>query len=225
MIEKVAPCDVVVYCAEPVVRLGLEALVAGLGSCVRRRLSAPPPDHDGVRAEVARCRDAGVPVIAIVVVGSAADEAFSLVRNLVTDYAEIGVLILARDDDHELVQRAVASGARGFLLLDVDPPELERAITAIAAGYAPMDPRAARWLIQRPTLDPLEQLTARQREVLRLVASGCPNRVVAVRLGIAERTVKAHLSQIYELLGVADRTQAAIWLRHHDGTTAFPQPA
>ena len=218
-------CDVVVYSAEPVVRLGLESLVEGLGSHVRRRLSAPPPDHAGVRAEVGRCIEEGVPVVAIVVVGSAGDEAFSLVQQMVADHAGVGVLILARGDDHELVHRAVASGARGFLLLDADPPELARAITAMAAGYAPMDPRAARWLLRGPAPAPTDQLTARQREVLRLVAAGCPNRVVAVRLGIAERTVKAHLTQIYDLLGVTDRTQAAIWLRHHDGTVGVPLPA
>lgn len=218
------PCDVVVYCTEPVVRLGIEALVEGLGSHVRRRISAPPPDHGGVRAEVARCFDEGVPVVAIVVVGCASDEAFSLVQDMVADHSQVGVLILARGDDHALVHRAVDSGARGFLLLDADPAELERAISAMAAGYAPMDPRAARWLLQRPAVDPTDQLTSRQREVLHLVASGCPNRVVAARLGIAERTVKAHLTQIYELLGVTDRTQAAIWLRLHDGSTDVAQP-
>lgn len=69
---------------------------------------------------------------------------------------------------------------------------------------------------RRPSSVPeASDLTVKQREVLLLVAEGLPNRLVAKRLGVSEKTVKAHLTQIYASLGVTDRVQAALWARDH----------
>jgi DNA-binding NarL/FixJ family response regulator len=215
-------CDVVIYCAQPVVRFGIEMLVGRAGPHIR--LSAPPPGHAGLLGEVARCAENGEPVVVIVVVSDVADEAFAIIESVGARHDGTSVLVLARDADPALVQRALRSGARGFLLLDAGGAELSRAIVALTAGDAPVDPRAVRWLLEPRREDPMDLVTARQLEVLHLVAHGLTNRLVATRLGISERTVKAHLTQIFGMLGVSDRTQAVLWLREHVGTSAA-QPA
>ena len=91
-------------------------------------------------------------------------------------------------------------------------------LQAAAAGGSPIDPRVARALVEtrrRPTSGPASVLTAKQREVLDLVAAGQPNRLVAKHLGVTEKTVKAHLTQIYAAIGVTDRVQATLWARDH----------
>ena len=88
-----------------------------------------------------------------------------------------------------------------------------RGIRAAARGESPIAPKAARSCSaargQRPEL----QLSEREHEVLRCVAEGLPNKVIAMRLEISEKTVKAHLTRIYQQIGVTDRTQAALWAR------------
>jgi DNA-binding NarL/FixJ family response regulator len=86
-------------------------------------------------------------------------------------------------------------------------------VRAAAAGGAPLDPRAARVLLDRraPGTQGMAALSAREQEVLRLVTAGLANKQIARRLGIAERTVKAHLTNIFGRIGVTDRTQAALW--------------
>ena len=100
-----------------------------------------------------------------------------------------------------------------------DGAEVVRAIRAAAAGDAPLDPRAARAVLTRRSREtPSTSLTPREREVLALVGTGLSNKVIAIRLGISEATVKAHLTRIYQQIGVTDRTQAALWAREHNAT-------
>ena len=108
---------------------------------------------------------------------------------------------------------AIDAGALGYLLKDAEPEELLEGIRAAARGEAPLDPTAARELIaqRRGSLTP--ELTARELEVLALIAEGLPNKRIASRLEISEKTVKAHLTRVYERIGVSDRTQAALWAR------------
>ena len=112
----------------------------------------------------------------------------------------------------------VMDGAVGYLMKDADPQTLADGIRAAAAGGSPIDARVARTVLEarRPSSVPeASDLTVKQREVLLLVAEGLPNRLVAKRLGVSEKTVKAHLTQIYASLGVTDRVQAALWARDH----------
>ena len=90
---------------------------------------------------------------------------------------------------------------------------LARAIEAAGGGEAPLHPRAARELLAARSLRP--ELSAREQVVLELVAQGMPNKLIARRLEISERTVKGHLTRIFERIGVTDRTQAALWARDH----------
>jgi DNA-binding NarL/FixJ family response regulator len=91
-----------------------------------------------------------------------------------------------------------------------------RAVEVAAAGEAPLAPRAASALLaERTRRPPAEELTAREREILALVADGLPNKIIARRLGITERTVKNNLTHIFQRIGVTHRTQAALWAARH----------
>jgi DNA-binding NarL/FixJ family response regulator len=89
-------------------------------------------------------------------------------------------------------------------------------VRAVAAGRAPVDPTAARSLITGIRAHaPVDVLTDREREVLELVRQGHPNKSIARRLQISERTVKAHVTHVFQRIGVSDRTQAALWAERH----------
>jgi NarL family two-component system response regulator LiaR len=128
---------------------------------------------------------------------------------------ETRVLVLTSFLDDEKLFPAVRAGAAGYLLKDVQPAELVRAIRTVADGEALLHPAVAARLMEefsegeRPPAD--EALTAREREVLELIARGLPNKLIARDLGIAEKTVKTHVSSILSKLGLTDRTQAALY--------------
>jgi DNA-binding NarL/FixJ family response regulator len=126
------------------------------------------------------------------------------------------VVVVTSIVDRERILDAIDAGAVGYLLKDADPDELRRGIRAAARGECPLAPKAAQQLIasrRRPA--PEEQLTEREREVLALLAHGQPNKVIALQLNIAEKTVKNTVSRIFQTLGVTDRTQAALWAQRH----------
>jgi DNA-binding NarL/FixJ family response regulator len=127
------------------------------------------------------------------------------------------VVVLTTFADRDRITAALAAGASGYLLKDAEPDELIDGIRAAAAGEAPMSDRAARRLAT--PVDGPESLTPREREVLALVAEGLANKQIARRLGIAEKTVKAHLTRVFAALDVTDRTQAALWVARHSPTT------
>ncbi len=126
----------------------------------------------------------------------------------------VQVVVLTSFVDRERVLAALDAGAIGYLLKDSEPDELLRGVHAAARGESPLDPRAARTMLgaQRATV-PLEELTDREREVLGLVAEGLPNKQIGRRLGISEKTVKAHLTHAFRTIGVDDRIQAGLWAR------------
>jgi DNA-binding NarL/FixJ family response regulator len=125
---------------------------------------------------------------------------------------EAAVVVLTSFSDRERILRALDAGAAGYLLKDAEPDELERAIHAAARGDAPLDPKAARALLSaRSGSSPADALSEREREVLLMVAEGLPNKLIARRLSISEKTVKAHLTSVFRTIGVTDRTQAALW--------------
>ena len=130
---------------------------------------------------------------------------------------EVAVVILTSFSDRERILRALDAGAAGYLLKDAESDELARSIRAAARGDAPLDPKAARELLSaRAPGSPLDSLSPREREVLVMVAEGLPNKVIARRLSISEKTVKAHLTSVFRQIGVTDRTQAALWAQRND---------
>jgi len=139
-------------------------------------------------------------------------------RRILADAPDAHVVVLTSFSDRQRIVDAIEAGASGYILKDADPAEVADAIRVAAAGDSPLDPKAARVLLdtrreQRPGA--ADNLTAREREVLDLVGQGLANKQIARRLGIAERTVKAHLTNVFQTIGVADRTQAALWAQRN----------
>jgi DNA-binding NarL/FixJ family response regulator len=133
-------------------------------------------------------------------------------RQIKAAHPEIAVVVLTSFSDRDRILRALDAGAAGYLLKDVEPDELARAIRAAAAGDVPLDPKAARALLTtRTSTSPGDALSGREREVLLMVAEGLPNKLIARKLSISEKTVKAHLTSVFREIGVTDRTQAALW--------------
>jgi DNA-binding NarL/FixJ family response regulator len=122
------------------------------------------------------------------------------------------VLVLTSFSDQARILDALQAGAEGYLLKHSEPEVILAGIREIVSGGSPLDPKAARVLLtNRRSPGPETKLTDREQEVLDMIGAGLPNKTIARRLGISERTVKAHLTNIYQRLGVTDRTQAALW--------------
>jgi len=125
---------------------------------------------------------------------------------------EVHVLVLTSFSDQSRILDALQAGAEGYLLKHSEPEVILTGVREIVAGGSPLDPKAARVLLtNRRSPGPDTKLTDREQEVLDMVGAGLPNKTIARRLGISERTVKAHLTNVYQRLGVTDRTQAALW--------------
>jgi DNA-binding NarL/FixJ family response regulator len=126
------------------------------------------------------------------------------------------VLVLTSFLDDERLMPAIEAGAAGYLLKNVAPAELARAVRAAHAGEAMLDPTVAARLVERiagrerAASTGLDELTRREREVLECIARGRSNKQIAVELGVAEKTVKTHVGHLLAKLDVADRTQAAL---------------
>jgi DNA-binding NarL/FixJ family response regulator len=140
-------------------------------------------------------------------------------RRLVAEGSPARILVLTTFDLDEYVHAAIRAGASGFLLKDVTPAELVEAIRIVAAGDALLAPSVTRRLLERfaatlPASDQssevLGQLTARETEVLQLLAGGLSNAEIASELVVSEATVKTHISSLLRKLGLRDRVQAVI---------------
>ncbi|WP_222263530.1 response regulator [Modestobacter marinus] len=192
-----------------VVRRGLAALLGATGDleCV-----GTVPDGDQVLAEVDRSA-ADVVMLDLSMPGR---DGVSVIRALRRAGRPVGVLVLTSFQEPERVLEAMQAGADGYLLKDARGERILDGVRAVAAGGAPIDPSVARFLLtdlrQHAGLD---GLTDREREVLELVRQGLPNKSIARRLQITERTVKAHVTNILLRLGVSDRTQAALLAERH----------
>lgn len=125
------------------------------------------------------------------------------------------VVALTSFSDRARILGVLDAGATGYLLKDASPEELVAGIRAAARGESPLAPKAARTLLEAHVEKESELLRDREREILALLAAGHPNKLIAHRLGITEKTVKSHLTSIYRQIGVTDRVQAALWARDH----------
>jgi NarL family two-component system response regulator LiaR len=136
-------------------------------------------------------------------------------RELRRELPETRVIVLTSFAEDERLLPAIQAGAAGYLLKDVRPTELARAVRAAHAGEALLDPAVAARLVeaiaQAPGEEPVERLTPREREVLEMIGQGLPNKLIARRLEVSEKTVKNHVTHLLGKLGVSDRTQAALY--------------
>jgi DNA-binding NarL/FixJ family response regulator len=140
-------------------------------------------------------------------------DGIQVTQRLASTAPDTKVVLFTSFSDREGIEAALDAGAVGYLLKDAEPEEIRSAIHAAARGEAPLAPKAAAALLagratrDRRTID----LTPRERDVLQLIVSGGSNKQVARKLGISEKTVKGHLTKLFQRIGVADRTQAALW--------------
>jgi DNA-binding NarL/FixJ family response regulator len=136
-------------------------------------------------------------------------------RRLLAERPGTRVVALTSFSDRQRVTDVLAAGATGYVLKDCRPEDLLAAVRAAADGHVPLDPRVAAALL--PSREPplADQLSEREKQVLRLVGAGLANKQIARRLGIAESTVKVHTGNIFRRIGVTDRTSAALWAKDH----------
>lgn len=136
-------------------------------------------------------------------------------RRIRETYHDVEVVALTSFADDERVHAALAAGASGYILKDADADEVATAIRAAHRGEVQLDAAVVRRFVRSlpgPRADDLaSRLTAREREILRLVAAGMANKEIAAELVITERTARTHVSNILHKLGLGSRTQAAVW--------------
>jgi DNA-binding NarL/FixJ family response regulator len=137
-------------------------------------------------------------------------------KAIVAEIPGTAVLILTSFSDRGRIMGALDAGAVGYLLKDASADEVVRGIRTAAGGGSPLDPRAARSLLDAKNApDPLAGISPRERMVLALLLDGMPNKLIARRLEISEKTVKSHLTSIFRQIGVNDRVQAILWVERH----------
>lgn len=193
-----------------VVRRGLATLIATASD-----LELVGTASDGAEA-VQLAVDSGADVV-VMDLSMPEVDGVAATRELASRVPSCRVLVLTSFSDQARVSDALSAGADGYLLKHAEPEEILDGIREVVRGGSPLDPAAARILLNtsRTRVAPAEILTAREREVLILVEDGLNNRQIAHRLDIAERTVKSHLHNIFQRLGVTHRTEAALWAQRN----------
>jgi DNA-binding NarL/FixJ family response regulator len=199
---------VVIVDDHPVVRQGLRTFLA-----TQEGIAVVGEAGDGAEA-LATVRAVAPDVVLLDLVMPGGD-GVSTIAAMISESPDTKVLVLTSFPDDDRLLAAVQAGASGYLLKDVAPTELSDAIRAVARGEAALGSRPAaallRELAQAGSRASPVALTDREREVLALVGRGMPNKQIARQLSIAEKTVKTHVSHVLNKLGLADRTQAALY--------------
>jgi DNA-binding NarL/FixJ family response regulator len=140
-------------------------------------------------------------------------DGIEVTRRIAATSPDTRVVVFTSFSDRDQIVRALDAGAVGYLLKDAEPAEIHEAIRSASRGEAPITPRAAAALLadRRERPNGGVELTSRERDVLLLVIEGLANKQIARRLQISEKTVKGHLTNLFQRIGVSDRTQAALW--------------
>ncbi len=147
----------------------------------------------------------------------------SAIEQIAADMPDVGVIALTMYRQDQYVFDAMRAGARGYLLKDAKPADLILAIRMVARGASMIDPRMTTTVIKEfrrlsshpGTEQGVSGLSAKEKEILKLLAMGLSNREIGQRLCLAEKTVKNYLSTIFQKLDLTDRVQAAIYALRH----------
>jgi len=198
--------DVLVVDDHALMRAGLRGLIGG----------APDMRVVGAAADGVEALDivaAEEPDVVLMDLSMPRMDGVAATERLARDHPTVAVLVLTSFADDQRTIDALDAGAVGYVLKDTDPADVLEAIRAVARGDSPLDPRVARVLLteRRSGPAPAGDLTDREQEVLALVGQGMANKQIARVLGIREGTVKAHLTNVFQRIGVRDRTSAALW--------------
>jgi DNA-binding NarL/FixJ family response regulator len=157
----------------------------------------------------------GLPNVVVMDLQMAPIDGIESTRQIRALYNDIEVVALTSFAEEERVHAALEAGASGYLLKDSDADDVAAAVRAAHRGELRLEPMIARRLMaslrEERADDPIAELTARELEVLRLVAAGKPNKQIATELSISERTARTHVSRILRKLRLSSRTQAALW--------------
>jgi DNA-binding NarL/FixJ family response regulator len=198
----------------PMVRTGLTQLLGGHDD-----IEVVGTASDGAEAVTAVAELA--PHVVLMDLSMPGMDGCEATRRIATAHPDVRVVVLTSFVDREGILEALDAGAIGYLLKDAEPDELLRGVRAASVGESPLSPKAATAIVQARSsrsraagAEP--ELTPREREVLGLLTAGLANKQIARRLGISEKTVKAHLTSVFQRINVADRTQAALWAQRHD---------
>jgi DNA-binding NarL/FixJ family response regulator len=195
-------------------------------------------DHEIVRAGLGRLLDAAPDLEVVGLAGDGAEaialserhapdvvlmdlempgvDGIEAIRRIAGGAGAPSIVVLTSFSDRDRITEAIDCGALGYLLKESEGAEIVAGVRAAARGASPIDPRVAMTLVEeRRRTVTAEGLTDREREVLGLVGAGVATKQIALRLGIAPKTVKSHMTHIFRRIGVHDRLEAAMWARRH----------
>ena len=215
---EAAVIDVLVVDDHALMRAGLRGLIEGAGDM---RVVGMAADGSEALDQVATAS----PHVVLMDLSMPGMDGVTATDRISREHPDSAVLVLTSFSDREQVTAALDAGAVGYVLKDSDPASLLEAIRAVARGLSPLDPRVARMVLdgrRAPAPSPAAELTDREREVLALVGRGLANKQIARALGIREATVKAHLTSVFQRIGVRDRTSAALWAQENLSRTRSP---
>ncbi|MGD9792081.1 MAG: response regulator [Acidimicrobiia bacterium] len=192
-----------------IVRNGLEQLLATSDEIELVGMAADGAQAVAMAAEL-------LPDVVLMDLSMPVMDGVTATRHIGEKHPDMKVVVLTSFGEQDRIMDALSAGADGYLLKHSDPEQILTAIKAAHSGGSPLDPIAARALLDsRRSRTPDAELTDREAEVLDLVRQGLANKQIARKLGISERTVKAHLTHVFQRLGVTDRTQAALWAQQN----------
>lgn len=209
------PIDVVVVDDHALMRAGLRGLIEGAEDMRVVGMAA-----DG--AEALDLLASSSPHVVLMDLSMPGMDGVTATGRISERYPDTAVLVLTSFSDQQRVLEALDAGAVGYVLKDTDPARLLDAVREVARGHSPLDPRVARMVLHgrrapalTATATATAELTDREQEVLALVGRGLANKQIARALGIREATVKAHLTSVFQRIGVRDRTSAALWAQEN----------
>jgi DNA-binding NarL/FixJ family response regulator len=194
----------------PTVLVGLECVLNAASDIV-----VVGAERDGEQGVEAFLRLA--PDVVVLDLSMPGEDGLQVMRRIHAQAPHATVLVLSSTSDDDTVLTALHSGAAGYILKDSEPSEVVSAVRAAARGDLPIDARVTRFLLANGGVTPQDvlDLTPRERDVLHCVRLGLANKQIASRLGISETTVKSHLGNVFQRIGVNDRTSAALWAQRH----------